>query len=268
MRLPQELVDHIIDCLSDDPQMLATWSLVAKTWLARSRLHLFNEVTLSSQRVGKWHSIIRPGPNGISHLVRTLKLQQAPELRWLNTKYLDLISDHIYSFQHVENLSIAWMDLGDFEPGSLTRHFIHYGPSLRSLHLSYLSADYSALSAFLQLFPNLEDLLFHSPDWYDDNPPLQLSRAATPITRVTLNLLSFDSASSPFVSHFAGLDLRFSSISAIHCHFSSGLPLNNLLEGSASSLRHLELQHIAFCRFSYLFIPQIMLITLLPSQMD
>ena len=107
----------------------------------------------------------------------------------------DSVSDHS-SFRRVEGLSITWLDLGDFKPGSFARH-VHYGSSPHSLRLSYLCADFSALITFLQLF---------------------------------LNLLSFDSASSPFLSHLADFDLRFSSVSSWDCNFSSGFPLaRNLL---------------------------------------
>jgi len=247
MRLPQELVEDIIDCLSNDRRMLETCSLVATTWLARSRHHLFNIISLNGRTVGKWCSAIPPGTDSVSHFVRTLTLQQAEGHPWLGTKFLDTISDHFSSFRHVENLSIAWMDLSDFEPGSLTRHFVHYGSSLRSLRLSYISADYSALMTFLQLFPYLEDLLIHTPDLCDDNPPPRMSRTTPPIHGF-LSLLTFDSAASQFVSHLAGLDLRFSSISAFNCDFSSGFPLNSLLEASSSAVRSLELEYITFCR--------------------
>jgi len=79
MRLPQELVEHIIDRLSDDPQTLETYSLVATTWLARSRHNLFNSISLNDEKARKWCFEIRPGTEGISHLVRTLALQQAPQ---------------------------------------------------------------------------------------------------------------------------------------------------------------------------------------------
>ena len=228
--------------------MLATCSLVAKAWLVRSRRHLFSEITLDRETIRKWCSLIRPGPNGVSFLVHTLALLQAPGFRWLDTGSLDAFSDHFSSFRHVENLSVTWLDLSCFEPASLTRHFFHYGPSLRTLRVSYLSADYSALNTFLQLFPNLENILIHAPDLCDDNPPLRISTSA-PIIHGFLDLLSFDSASSPFISHLAGLDLRFSSISAFHCTFPSGLPLTTLLDASASSLRHLQLEYIKFCMF-------------------
>ena len=247
MRLPQELVEHIIDCLSGDHKTLKTCSLVATTWLARSRHHLFNSISLNNEKATKWCSAIRPGTEGISRLVRTLALRQAPGHRWLGTAFLDTIPDHFSSFRHVENLSVSWLVLGDFNPESLGRHFVHYGPSLRSLRLSYLSADYSSLMVFLQLFPYLEDLLIHTPDLCDDSPPERISRTA-PSVHGFLNLLSFDSASSQFVSHLAGLDLQFSSISVFNCDFLSGSPLNNLLEASSSTLRSLELEYITFCK--------------------
>jgi len=249
MQLPQELVEDVVDCLSNDRPVLESCSLVATTWLPRSRHHLFNRVSLNGDTAKKWCSAIPPGPDGPSNLVRALTLQQAQGYRWLETKSLDDISDHFSSFRRVEDLSITWLDLGDFEPGSLARHFLHYGSSLRSLRLSYLCADFSALTTFLQLFPNLQDILIHTPDLREDGPPLRVSRINPPSCGF-LNLLSFDSASSPFLSHLASLDLRFSSISAYDCNFSSGSPLSRLLETSSSSLRSLELEYTTFCRYS------------------
>jgi len=247
MRLPQELVEAIIDCLSDDRKTLETCSLVGTTLLGRSRHHLFNRISLNEARARQWCSTISPDPDGVSCLVRTLTLQQAHGHRWLGTKFFDTIPGrHFSSFRHIENLSITWLDLSDFEPGSLARHFVHYRSSLRSLRLSYLSADYSILMTFLQLLPNLKELLIHTPDLRDDGPPPRVSRTASPM-HGSLNLLSFDSISSPFFSHLAGLDLRFSSISAFHCDSSSALPLNKLLEASSSTLRSLELEYITFC---------------------
>ena len=266
MRLPQELVETVIDCFASDRQMLAVCSLVAKAWLARSRHHLFNEVALNKERAGKWHFAIRPGPGGVSSLVRTLKLRQGFGHKWLGTKFLDALSDHLSSFRNVENLSVTWFDLSDFEPGSLTHHFAHYGSSLRSLHLSFLTANYSALISFLHLFPNLEDLLIHTPDLCDDNPPLRMPGKAS-TSHGLLRLLSFDSVSSPFISHLAGSNSRFSSISVYNCEFSYSFLLTNLLEASSSSLHHLELEYVTFSRDLLVSIPHVALINFCPSRM-
>ncbi|GLB45006.1 hypothetical protein LshimejAT787_1900840 [Lyophyllum shimeji] len=45
-RLPQELVDHIIDHLHDDPVTLNSCALVCHAWLPTSRLHIFSKVSL------------------------------------------------------------------------------------------------------------------------------------------------------------------------------------------------------------------------------
>ncbi|KAF9455363.1 hypothetical protein BDZ94DRAFT_1370405 [Collybia nuda] len=43
-RLPQELVDHIIDHLYDDPLTLSNCSLTSRAWLPTSRLHIFAKI--------------------------------------------------------------------------------------------------------------------------------------------------------------------------------------------------------------------------------
>src|SRR5882757_5336096 len=64
MQLPQELADAIIDYFSDDRKMLQVCSLVATDWLARSRYHLFNAITMNGDRAKRWCSAIRPDPDG------------------------------------------------------------------------------------------------------------------------------------------------------------------------------------------------------------
>ena len=44
--LPQELVDQIIDFLHDDHPTLQSCTLVARTWLPSSRLHLFSKISV------------------------------------------------------------------------------------------------------------------------------------------------------------------------------------------------------------------------------
>ena len=139
------------------------------------------------------------------------------------------------------------------------------GSSLPSLRLSYLSADYSALRIFLQQFPNLDYLLIHTPDLREDNSPLHISRPV-PAFHGILTLLSFDMASSPFISHLACLSLRFSSISAFDCDFSYGTPLTSLLAVS-SSLRNPELEYVTCSRRSSVSIPLVILINSPCSQL-
>lgn len=52
LHLPQELADHIIDHLHDDPLALRGCSLVCRAWLPTSRLHLFSKVVFRASPDG------------------------------------------------------------------------------------------------------------------------------------------------------------------------------------------------------------------------
>jgi hypothetical protein len=51
-RFPPELTDMIIDHLRNDKSTLSNASLVAKSWLVRSRVHLFNAITVTEAFAG------------------------------------------------------------------------------------------------------------------------------------------------------------------------------------------------------------------------
>lgn len=46
-RLPQEMVDMVLDFLHNDKQALSTGSLVCQSWLTSARIHLFASLTLN-----------------------------------------------------------------------------------------------------------------------------------------------------------------------------------------------------------------------------
>ena len=118
---------------------------------------------------------------------------------------MDTISDH-FSFQSVKNLSVTWLNLSDFGPGLITRHFAPW----------VLLALTSLVLSLSRLF-DADDLLIHTPYPRDDSPPSNISILAPA-------LLSFDTATSPLISHLAGLNSRFSSISAFDYDFSCASP--------------------------------------------
>ncbi|KAI0337710.1 hypothetical protein BDW22DRAFT_1488162 [Trametopsis cervina] len=47
-RFPPELTDMVLDCLLDDKAALSTTSLVCRSWLSRSRLHLFRHLSVAN----------------------------------------------------------------------------------------------------------------------------------------------------------------------------------------------------------------------------
>lgn len=57
--LPQELIDQIVDCLSDDPEALRACSLIGQAWLHRCRQHLHRSVTIYHQNCCIHHSQVQ-----------------------------------------------------------------------------------------------------------------------------------------------------------------------------------------------------------------
>ncbi|KAF5386064.1 hypothetical protein D9615_002700 [Tricholomella constricta] len=85
-RLPQELVDHIIDHLYDDPLTLTSCSLVCRQWLPTSRLHLFSKISLKvtpavaspSELCKRLHRLLTTSPSIISCIRELEVLEGSP----------------------------------------------------------------------------------------------------------------------------------------------------------------------------------------------
>ena len=76
-RLPPELIDNVIDLLSDDNETLATCALVCKSWVPASRYHLaspFSEITLSPW--GDEQSMLSSPACTIASAVRHLQIER------------------------------------------------------------------------------------------------------------------------------------------------------------------------------------------------
>ena len=82
MPLPPEIVDHIID-LVDSPWALQECSLVAKSWVGRSRMRLFRDVVLYSNR--RWQRVMPVGNASPAVYTRTLIMGQ-DQNPWINTE--------------------------------------------------------------------------------------------------------------------------------------------------------------------------------------
>lgn len=70
-KLPQELVDQVVDCLSDERETLKACSLVCRDWLYRCRHHLHRSVTI-------YHQNCSIHPSQIPDVTRLLSLPVVP----------------------------------------------------------------------------------------------------------------------------------------------------------------------------------------------
>jgi hypothetical protein len=187
-RLPQELIDNVIDELGNDVGALRTCSLVSKPWVYRSRKHLFATVHLPTCLLRKWLERIPANPVTPSNphsQVRSLSLQPAiPCTPFCIPK---TFVHHLSSFTEVSKLAIASSLWGEWtnafsDPALVTEYFGGLGRSLRKLELTRVYLNMVVLEAMLDAFPRLEHILIFSPMMVNDpeaSPHLWERRSVT-----------------------------------------------------------------------------------------
>lgn len=157
-RLPPELVDMIIDHLYDDKVTLATCTLVAKSWLTASRLHLFYEITVfhdrSSQPFGKFAAFLSNKPT-LRPLIKTICMNgyHTSDQRQgrLDAAMLDGIISQLPTLETLLIVNCYW----DAHKGDGARRtpppVPQYRAVLRNLYISYFSAEHETTLAKLEV---------------------------------------------------------------------------------------------------------------------
>jgi len=175
-RLPQELVDGIIDELKNDVASLRSCSLVSSSWAYRCRKYLFETVHLPTCLLQKWLERIpvnlATSPDPHRH-VRSLSLHLATGSAAFCIP--EAFADHLSSFTQVSKLSITsslWEEWTDaFSDGALVaKYFGGLGQGVRRLELARVYLNMVAMKALLDVFPQLESVLIFSPIMTSEEP--------------------------------------------------------------------------------------------------
>jgi hypothetical protein len=173
MRLPQELVDYIMDMIQDDLPTLKACSLACKSMFASTR-HLIHQTLWLTPRNNE--KMLTRGDQ-FRHLGRN---RRKVELRFLShmgehgllqyTRQIqicmpytftpDTLLPHIHHFQSLDRVHALTIE--HYDPILWVNHystsFVHFYPTLTSLTLIYPLCHYRLLLRFVAQFPNLEDL--------------------------------------------------------------------------------------------------------------
>ena len=168
-RLPQELVDTIIDELKNDVDSLRACSLVSKPWVYRSRKYLFATVNLPTFLLRRWQKRIPANPAESldpQRHVRSLSLYPATPSAVFCIP--ETFIDHLSSFTQVTKLIITsslWEEWTDAFSNRIlvAKYFGGFGQALRKLELARVYLNMVALEALLEVFPQLEEVLIFSP---------------------------------------------------------------------------------------------------------
>jgi hypothetical protein len=146
--LPPEILDLIVDHLHDEPTALKACCVVSKSWIQRTRTHLFASVEFCSPAppIELWKKSFPDPSSSPAHYARHLSIHNIRDIAAAD-------ADWIHPFHNIVYLHLrsqGWVGHRIFRGP-----FCGLSPTLRSLHLSSTSPD---VLDFICSFPLLEDL--------------------------------------------------------------------------------------------------------------
>ena len=150
--LPTEILDYTVDLLHDTSDALRNCCLVSKSWVPRTRKHLFADVWFPN--VGALRSWMETFPDPSTSpacYAKTLSLEcEAPDVE---------VGGWIRGFSRVERLEVGCQGLSADTSATPLVPFHGFSPVIKSLRLIVLALPPSALFNLILSFPLLEDLV-------------------------------------------------------------------------------------------------------------
>ena len=158
VQLPQELVDCIVDYISEDRPTLFACTHLSRTWsiAARARLHR-TFTALDSPGFDAADDLQRIG---MVHLVRRIVVvRQIHQAAFLLSETMT----SLHTFTYLQELDIKYISVG--QPLLwLRERFDVLGSTIRTLTLRYPRGSIKELLCFIGLFSSLENLIVDSID--------------------------------------------------------------------------------------------------------
>ena len=278
IHLPQELVDHIIDHLHDNPLALSSCARVCRAWLPTSRLHFFAKISLKAasahngpavpqERCKKLHAVLIRSPE-IIYNIRELEICEGsphhhhdhhPELSsttWITTERtltaLFKMLTHLQRLDFSATSTLYWKLLPPtFQSALWTLLSL---PTLTYIRLhSWVFPDLSSFASVLARCHNLNAFALSSTSICNEgDPQLDQTPLATeddvegvrPITRLevlTLDYVTFGYLDYWLLGSHSLLDIT--SLRELRVsHFRDATAIEKLLLTVGASLEHFHLK--------------------------
>ena len=188
---PQEIIDEIIDRCSGEKRTLIACSLTSRTWVYRTRKHLFSKLTLTDKTLPVWCGIVvtptttgrklpQPLPSSypppsssyasswLSSYVTSLQLvpkYSKNSKNNLGAQELLRARSHLSAFTNLKSLALTAISFAHFDDASLKACFGSLAETVSELKLWACSLGEEKFFAFLRLFPYLESLEVNGNMW-------------------------------------------------------------------------------------------------------
>jgi len=144
--LPPELLDHIVDLLHDSQTALRNCCLISKSWIPRTRTHLFAEVRFDTkERLESWKAMFPNPSTSPAHYTKTLIFNSIPSITAAGADWIKGFS-RVVHFHGLSGIRITLVP------------FHGFSPAIKSLRLYSIILPSSQFFDFILSFPLLEDL--------------------------------------------------------------------------------------------------------------
>ena len=242
--LPLELLDLIVDELRDESTALKTCCAVSKSWIPRTRKHLFAHIKLNtrSSHIERWKETFPDPSNSPARYTRSLYIRGIPIITPADTD----ASGWICAFHGVVHLHLECLSSTDCKASLVP--FYRLSPTVRSL---CLTSAFSDVFDLVCSFPLLEDLALAYLQKRSNGGWITPSRS--PKLTGSLDVRTFDRICSTMHQLLDLLGgLHFTKI-AVSCPDGDFEPARNLVLRRSVTLESLTIRCCESSPFSFSF---------------
>ena len=252
--LPQELLDHIVNLLHDTKHALRNCCLVSKSWIPRTRKHLFTDIRFYIEKDLRLWKETFPDPStspahyaktlvfGCSHLVTTADAEPGS---WIT------------GFSGVVNLEMANHRIPSRALADGFAPFQGFSSTIKSLRMDFLYLPSPQSSDLILSFPLLEDLIVfvygevvtHEGDGSDEpSTIIQRQPSSSPSFAGSLEL-SLEGGMKPIACRLLSLPggIHFRRLTLDWRHEEDRMLATALVEECSHTLESLDITHIIYC---------------------
>ena len=238
--IPPEICDHIVDLLQDDPETLKQCCLASKSWVSRTRQHIFATVHFRTPgEIEAWKKTFPDPSNSPARYAHTLSIKCLEAVTAADA----VEGGWIPSFSRVTCLKI--LSLTDNHLDTHLAPFHKFSLTLKSLDLIIFSFLPSQVIDLVCYFPLLEDFtLFGRDDKYYDEPQSVNSSGTSPVLTGSLGLhLIWGNAR--IINRLLDLPngLRFRNLEFMSSSIEDIVSVGKLVDTCSDTLEYLNVWH-------------------------
>lgn len=167
--LPAETLDNIVDLLHDEKYALRNCCLVSKSWIPRTRKHLFADIRFTDERMlQSWKESFPDPSTSPAHYTRIMVVACAHVVTAADGEP----GGWITGFSRVVRFVINSLSMLDHWPTVTFTPFHGFSPAIKSIRVVFVFCPPSKFLDLIFSFPLLEDLtVMVEAETSEDNPP-------------------------------------------------------------------------------------------------